>query len=149
MFQKHKTKDGRKMLICEMTNRHLSNTISMLLTQLRQVNDALDGNAKFNATPSQIAMRGVRKASLDFDELAKMQRIIVDKLYPYLAEAFLRGMFELIEEVQAAFGRNAQADPIGAFHTNDGTLLITGSDALQDDLDALFAEADDDDERPF
>lgn len=139
MYRKHKTKDGRKMQICEMEDSHLMRTISLMLRHLTEVNNALDGKSVINTTPSQLAMRGVRKEHVGFDELASVQQGIIDKLYAYLAEALLRGRYEIVPEVQEAFGRSGQVQPLGLI---DSKVLMIG------DADDLI-DIEEDNEHPF
>ncbi|WGV29197.1 hypothetical protein [Halotia branconii] len=102
MFETHTTKDGQSMLICQMEDRHLSNTIKSfcreiekcrkILTQPTAENQLI---AVFNPTYSQANLKS---------QAEKQLKNYHQKLQPYLAEAFLRRL-NLVNEVRIAYGR--------------------------------------------
>jgi len=101
--------DGRKMLICQMENDHLFNTILMLLNRLDSINRQIDG-VPVNLPKS---LKMLTKNVFDDDELEVMQERTVETLYPYLAEAYLRGdqldpNNFLRERMQEVFKRTGQ-----------------------------------------
>lgn len=115
MYKKHTTQTGEKMLIASMSDQHLENTINLILEKLQAINNLMDGTEKYSGSPSQLALRGIRKSKLNFDDLANRQRDIMNLLYPYLAEAFLRGMNN--KPLQQALGRTGQDKPMTAFES--------------------------------
>lgn len=43
MYVTHKAKDGKTMLIAEMDDDHLANTVSLLIKRLKEINAMIDG----------------------------------------------------------------------------------------------------------
>lgn len=87
MLEKHVTREGNELLIAEMSNEHLVNFVNMLLNRASAVKNQSMTIPQNNYTRK---LYGLREVS---EEQAAMEvREIIRKLYPYLAELYLRGI---------------------------------------------------------
>ena len=102
MNKLHKTKAGDSMMISQMEDDHLSNHIKLLLRKIDSAKNALDANMKISKFQS--AMYGVNNESLE-KKASKVIKDMAEKLYPYLAEAMLRGI-SFTKELQKTFERS-------------------------------------------
>lgn len=102
MLETHVTNEGRTLLIAQMDDNHLRNMIRLVLRAIKEVK-AKSESADMD--PYSAALYGIR--SVDPQEAAEMNRAAICKLYPYLAEAFLRGMDDLRDEVVSVIGRDS------------------------------------------
>lgn len=105
MYDRHRTKEGSEMLICQMTDRHLVNFINLMCRQITAAREVSEGMRPAISFVSAVMM------DLDDASLMDQARITIQqatrRLYPYLAEAFLRGIGgDLLEIVRKAFGRS-------------------------------------------
>lgn len=126
MLEEHRTKDGNVMLIAEMTDSHLKNTIKLFIRKMMEVRHACATQPELG--PMERAMYGISEA--DPTEGGRLLRVITQKLYPYLAELFLRGIDEDSEIrlalVEAVGGRS---------HAVVGAVIRLVSNIDDDDLD--------------
>ncbi len=105
MYDIHTTREGKQMMISQMEDRHLLNLIKLELNQITLMLDA--SSSKLQLTPAQQILY-----NLQSDEIAKRAREEVPRkvrhLYPYIAEAMLRGLTEVTENLQLTFGRKTK-----------------------------------------
>lgn len=86
MLQKHVTREGKTMLIAQMDDKHLHNYLKLMLGKvngvqsIRQGEEITDYHRKLYDLPK-----------VDDESVADMVREALTRLYPYIAEAFLRG----------------------------------------------------------
>ena len=119
--QTHVTKEGEKMLISEMDNSHLQNTIQYILKQINIAKNMLDG--KIERNEFEKAIYGNYK-TIDKDELQEIIRTRAELLQPYLGEAMLRGL-DFTSELQTTFEREGKIVVHSPF---ESTLLLEESD---------------------
>lgn len=104
MLEVHRTATGQKLLIAEMGDQHLVNTVKLILNGIEQRNKMLVGASGLSEYQAKLYSVEV----LDVAAVAKKNRSAIQQLYPYLAELYLRGMDQLVPDVQAAVGRAGQ-----------------------------------------
>lgn len=104
MLRKHCTRDGRKMLIAEMSDEHLQNTVKLKMANIAKLQRGLVEAPQIN--PYHARLYGMPK--LDIDEAAEHSRQIIDSLYPYLSELYLRGLNDLAKPLRKLIGRSGQ-----------------------------------------
>ena len=107
MIEKHTTKEGDEMMISQMEDSHLINFISMRIEKLNNMKKLLSSN--------DIAVTGFQQALYDIDikAAAKTAKVAVRKitklLYPYIAEAGVRGLLykgsDLLNILQIGYDR--------------------------------------------
>lgn len=100
----HRTRDDRTMLICEMDDNHLSNTISMFITNIGKAKTLLEMTKNGGRDDFESALFGDYK-SLSKHELKKIIKDNSDRLQYYLGEAMLRGM-DFSKQLQELYGRS-------------------------------------------
>lgn len=128
MYNIHTTRDGEQMLIAQMEDKHLINTIRMILRKVQSATAALSNPVTINP------MIGVFHPEMKTDEIRrKAENVIrqgVDSLQPYLMEAYMRpGMaIALQEDMQSAFGRVGRMPSIDLF----GNFALPESDEDED-----------------
>lgn len=88
MLEKHRTRDGTTMLIAQMDDEHLCNTIYCLLRKVQEAQMA----AQNIDTATKFQRRLYNLPEVSEEEVADMTRAVIQGLYPYLAEAYLRGL---------------------------------------------------------
>ncbi len=125
MLKIHRTKEGEKMFISQMEDSHLQATINLFIKKIKDLKDAL--SMKVNVSPFKSALYAID--STEIAENAK-QRIstATSLLYPYLAEAMLRGM-DYTVELQELFERTGKED---RFSIEDGSNLLEFQDDEED-----------------
>lgn len=101
MYKLHSTKSGESMFISMMEDEHLQNTIMLYINKIRGQKDLL--GAKVNISPMKMAMYGIDTQTL-VDTAKRTIQGTCTKLYPYLAEAMLRG-FDYKAQLQEIFER--------------------------------------------
>jgi len=103
MFQKHKTKDGKEMLIMQMNDGHLYNTIKMICREVKECAAVLEAdfqpdNAVFAALIPEANSEDIkRKARNDI-------QIYYSRLTHYVFEASRRNI-DISRPLQEAFGK--------------------------------------------
>ena len=86
MLDKHTTRDGERMLVCQMDDKHLLNTIKLFSKNLKQIWEIAEGEVentvadKIYDVPEDITP----------NEAINLWRQEVYRLTPYLSEAILR-----------------------------------------------------------
>lgn len=105
MLKTHTTAQGTTMLIAEMDDDHLKNTIFLFTRKLRQLKAiAANGNGN-NELENRLYDR---PNMIDAEEAIYLWQETIKLLYPYLAEALVRkAIFEKIhEELVDVLGRH-------------------------------------------
>ncbi len=101
MLRVHTTKEKEKMFVSQMEDAHLRATINLYLNRIRTLKDAL--SMKVTVSPFKSALYGI-----DMNDLSEQAKEKISDsanlLYPYLAEAMLRGM-DFKVELQEIFER--------------------------------------------
>ena len=131
--QFHVTKDGRKMLIAEMDDNHLENTIKYVLRQIAMAKALLDGNIKQSKFDN--AIYGKYK-QFDEEDLSDLLRNRTQIIQFYLGEAMLRGM-SFTNELQEVFERNEKLVVASPFETR---LMLENFDDVDEFPDDLSIE---------
>ena len=93
MLATHRTKDGNKMLVAEMTDEHLLNTIHLVLDSALRTKGS--GDPASAMSDFQASMYGIER--VDSKKAGELVRAAVERLYPYLSELFLR-QFTITDE---------------------------------------------------
>ncbi len=101
MLGTHVTREGDTMLIAQMTDFHLRAFIRLVLRQVRAARES-SHNSTFD--PYQAALYGIKIQKPK--DAAKMSREAIEKLYPYLTEAYLRGFDDIRAELIDVAGRS-------------------------------------------
>lgn len=104
MFETHRDSTGNEILIAAMDDQHLQNTVKL---KCRQIAQAL-GSVVQISDPAKAALYGVKAKSPE--EAGEAARKVAVRLYPYLAEALLRGgepAAVCAEAIRTAIGRDA------------------------------------------
>ena len=121
-MKQHTTRDGDSMLIAEMDTPHLINTVKFHLKRINQVKAAVgtvDTGSRFNDR-----LYG-RRSTMEPEQAADLVSKIMEKLEPYLAEAFVRGLVDLLRsDVVAAYGRD------NAIERQTNTFLLRSANDL-------------------
>jgi len=115
----HRTAKGDKLLVAEMDNGHLSNTISMFCRHIKTAKLMLQGEIKKDKFDQ--ALFGSRY-DLDEDDIKEIINKRTEQIQPYLGEAMLRGL-NFTELLQDVFGR---AEQIKFQDAKEIGLLING-----------------------
>ena len=102
MLELHRTREGNTKLIAQMDDSHLKHTIKLHLGNMAKAKAMADNTA---LDEYQRVLYGLPK--VDMAEAAEVNRQIIQKLYPYLAEALLRGMEDVRDMLIDAMGRDA------------------------------------------
>lgn len=100
MLDKHYPRDGGKLLIGQMSDEHLRAMVRLILKGMKENRTAASDTSDIN----EYQRRLYDLPEIDLAQAARENRQAVQKLYPYLAEMFLREGFddvrlELIEEL--------------------------------------------------
>lgn len=102
MFQVHVTREGTEMLISQMSDEHLTAYIKMVCRGIIETRDRARKPELIDEY--ETALYGGKK--LDPDKAARFNREAIERLYPYLAEAFLRNLADAQLAFQTAVGRS-------------------------------------------
>ncbi|NDJ26249.1 hypothetical protein GS682_32740 [Nostoc sp. B(2019)] len=105
MFEIHTTKDSQSMLICQMEDRHLSNTIKSFCREIEKCRKVITQPSVENQMIA-IFNSGYSQANLK-EQAAQQLKNYHQRLQPYLGEALLRGL-NLSKELKIAYGRIGQ-----------------------------------------
>ena len=106
MYKIHTTSDGDSMLVCQMTDRHLTNMVKLLCKQMVEARALLEGGSLpcdplLGILAPQFNAKAVR------EKAESAIKLIHETLPPYVLEASLRGI-DLGHLLQAAYGRREQ-----------------------------------------
>jgi len=103
MFEKHKTREGQIMMICEMDDKHLLNTIIMNLRTIKDI--IFIANTTEPLDLYEAELYGHKK--INKKQAAQFTKEFAKKIAPYILEATIRNIVtELIPEIQRTFNRN-------------------------------------------
>ncbi len=109
MLETHTTKEGDALLVAEMEDRHLSNTIKLYCRAIIQARQAWEAQLGLDhSLKAQLEHRLYGRKEVDVEAVARAMRATIERLTPYLAEAFLRPavIASCQAAVQAAIGRS-------------------------------------------
>jgi hypothetical protein len=120
MLRMHRCNDGRKMFVSQMEDDHLKKTIELHFRKLENLKKAV--TAKVNITPFKASLYGVDTAALHEMAQGKIKHQ-ANALYPYLAEAMLRG-FDYKEQLQTIFERTGKEADIAVIDVDDFPQLL-------------------------
>lgn len=115
MLEKHRCKDGNVVLIAQMSDEHLCNTIHYYLRKVFEAQQLLKRIDQ--STTFQRHLYGLSEISQK--DLAEVIRKVVQMLYPYLAEAYLRDL---------AGPRQAMIDILGRDKAIEADVLLLEAD---------------------
>ena len=103
MFKTHTTREGDQMLVAEMSDSHLLNTVEL------NIRKAETAKGKAQALPTSDYARGLYGVKrVDAEEAGRMVRTIMDAMTPYIAEMWVRGIGDnLREQVQVLLDRQS------------------------------------------
>lgn len=136
MFEEHKTSMGEVMLICEMSNEHLYNTIAMFSKKLYGIRRTMELKH-----PNK--MLGLINPNFSTESVQENAKLYVmetyKKLQPYVLEAVVRdltnytpptarGEATISSLLRLAFDREAQAAKITTYEDEFEKLLSAGAD---------------------
>jgi hypothetical protein len=106
MYEINRDKEGNEMLIAEMDDSYLVTKENWLLKRLDDVNNMMDGKHEIPA--SQRGLLSARIMEMDTEELQELQKRLLKQMYPYIAELYLRGLYDCQERLQVVLGRAGQ-----------------------------------------
>lgn len=86
MLEHHITREGKRLLIAQMDDEHLNNFVSLILSKVKVVQNT----GGENVTEFHRVLYNLPK--IDESARAESTREALQRLYPYLAEAYLRGL---------------------------------------------------------
>lgn len=106
MFEIHTTREGKQMFISQMEDEHIKNTINLYIKKLEML----------KGLTVKVDLPKFKKALYNIADDEDIQAEAMDKLkdvakalYPYLAEAMLRGI-DFKTELQKVFEREGKED---------------------------------------
>ncbi len=125
----HITKDGKKMLISQMENNHLLNTIKFYLNKIESAKKYLE--SKINMNNFKSALYGINNEQVS-KKAKESIPIITNKLLPYIFEAALRGV-DITELLQNVYERKEKENQFDINFSNTQYIEYN-----EDDLDEIF-----------
>jgi len=126
MFEIHTTSKNEKMMIAEMGNIHLLNTIRLHLRKAVEIRKASMQDVRASAYQRRLYQR----IELDEDEAAELIRSLVSGIYPYMAEAFYRTA-EINDSIEQSQVRAEIFEMLNFVLERNGTSMISGAPVLQ------------------
>jgi len=105
MKRVHRTKDGQDMLVSEMEDSHLVNTIKMIIKNMQAAKNIIDQELK--ATDSYALLNGMPDSKEARGKAKAFLKQSPQKLEMYIFELFLRGLDEskVRADLQEVMGR--------------------------------------------
>lgn len=106
MFETHTTADGTTLRIYQMTDSHLINTIRLGLRR----GLAMRAQTESPITDASAVNLELYAKTRDAASVAaSIKNILIPQLYPYIAEAALRGLTDqFVDDLRAVVGRTGQ-----------------------------------------
>jgi hypothetical protein len=105
MFEKHKDRGGNVLMICEMGDSHLINTIKMILRKIKEISIFSMNEDNIDVYEQEL----YEYSKIDKKKAANLTKKASIALAPYILELCLRGLSNEIEtDLQTAFSRNKQ-----------------------------------------
>lgn len=102
MLSEHTDRQGHAMLICEMSDSHLVNTVNLLINRIEN----LSRQTSQVRSPYMAGLYGVKE--MDDHESGEASRQIVMKLQPYLAELWLRSHSDVVANAAPSLRQRLQ-----------------------------------------
>lgn len=125
MYKYHTTRGGESMLVCEMTDSHLINTINLKLRKLEGILAVADQLKDSDEYQRHLYNR----QNIDPGMAADATKEIANQLEPYIMEAVLRNIDDQIRNyMQIVFGRKEAVPKIGKI------MLLNSSDVDVDEI---------------
>ena len=134
MYKLHTTSEGDSMLVCQMTDRHLTNTIRLLCKRMVEARALLDrarallDSNSLTCDPLLGILAPQFHAKAVREKTESAIKLIHETLPPYVLEAALRGI-DLGYLLQAAYGRREQLPNLQV------PKVLTGDSCKDDDDD--------------
>lgn len=102
----HRTREGTRMLVSQMTDDHLVNTITLICNQITEARAQLDANIGITAFKAAIYRINPKTIS---EQAKQALPGLIRSLYPYVTEATLRGL-SITPLLQQTFDRKTAED---------------------------------------
>jgi len=103
MYKTHTTTQGKSMLVCEMGDQHLVNTIKFFCRKLQIVVEKARASQPLDRYEK--ALYGLKQISPE--DAADLTRRMAEVMAPYVLEATLRGLSDQItKDIQLAYSRD-------------------------------------------
>ena len=102
----HTTRDGKKMFVAQMHSEHLKNAILLKLRNLNQALGLVGANAVTDKRHHAIYQLDLESIQ---DRVSEVIPVMLQKLYPFITEAVLRGVSwlpEVTTQLQEIMGRS-------------------------------------------
>jgi hypothetical protein len=138
---KHITKDGNKMLIGQMDDSHLINTINMHFRNLSNLRTQL--NAQSDNGKNKLLSFLDKRESIDPERIKSIYEGILVSIGDYYMEAVLRGLDtdEMRDELRASLGRSEKLQRSGfALEVSDGEVIQLFEGMVEDKVAAELRE---------
>ena len=144
MLERHYTKDGATLLVAQMSNQHLTAMIRLIIKGMRENREAIEKDETMTAYQRRL----YNIPEKDPRTVASQNRAAIEKLYPYLAEAFLRGddFDQVRDDLQTELGRSGQIGGTNYYDRSEEVALLEESLARPS---SSFVSLDDDGDIPF
>lgn len=105
MYVSHTTKDGLHMQICDLSDSDLLSILNTIFENIRVIRNSMRSKENNSYDPFKKQLGEGNRLSMD--ELKASLDTRLSKMYPYVAEAALRG-FDLKNQMQEVFERGGQ-----------------------------------------
>jgi len=129
MFKYHTTANGETMLICEMEDDHLMNTIKMVSKRFLEYKK----HQTETSGQSEYERHLYNRSSVSPKDLADKTKEIADLLAPYILEGVLRG-YQLYPLVQETFGRKEAVPKVNNYsRITTGTVSLSTLEEMLDE----------------
>lgn len=125
MYEKHITKDNIELMICEMEDSHLKNTIYFFLKKIKNI--IFIGESRREISKYHQELYGYK--NICPEEAAKVVKITSARLSYYILEATLRNIVDeqMIKEIVSTFARKEK------YIKTYGNLLLENNIDNEDD----------------
>lgn len=106
MYKIHTTREGDSMLVCQMTDSHLTNTVKLFCKQMIEARKLLEGGS-LSSDPLLEILAPQFNAKAIRERAESAIKAIHEALPPYVVETALRGI-DVGYLLQEAYGRRGQ-----------------------------------------